>query len=708
MTGRFSSPTARPITSPHPLRNPGDYTQSSFVPALDALLGDPAAELSVPVTDLTGMADRKQFARFINDHVNKDAPSKIAYAAGAVMNILTLNPAAQAAHTAKHLNDTWKHTSKVKELYRTVDQFTAARPVLSLTDKERAFLRSNADFTAQHQMTPDQWGEFLATLIWNDGKCRLDPAPSIAGLAATHIAHDVVRTFLQHWMDKHEVFLASTAADIAKRAQNLPASKGGVPNAVLHQALDTGAKWMDLNALRSSRYYSVTEKPEALLLGYEPQSGAPVCFAGAESLITIGGPGSGKSQCQVIPNLLRYKGSAIVLDVKGELWDATAGYRAKNYGPVYRFAPTDRSLTTNRYNPFDFISQDPSTAADQATVLTYQVVVDDPNLKEPYWENRGRDLMWAFAMMVAVKAPPDKRTMKGLAELMSVPFSEDPDSDIQQLLESMIRMAKRTGIFDLEAAANAIRAGIKAGGTRLEGVLDTGRRYLSVFTRSPTIEQTISTSDWRPEHFRTRPGTTLYICVPPAELKAYAPIIRIMLIQHTRILMRKQAAQGELPITFFLDEMPQLGNFESILELQDVGRGSGLRLWMFAQYIAQLEAAFGNKYQGVVDACRSRSFLQPDMQLVKLIQPGLGTTRNPFTGETKKLAEDHDLVGRLYDDKVILTTRGDHPMALDKRYAWQTDKAKMLPPPHPHSCASHALARGHAGKPVHPVAPRRP
>ncbi len=665
----------------HPLRNPGDYTQSSFVPALDAILINPAAELTIPVTDLTRLADVKLFSRFINDHINKDAPSRMAYAAGAIFNIFTLNPAAQATHTADHVGKTLRHNSKVRELYRIVDKFVATRPVLSLTDKEKAFLRTNADFTAQHLMSPEAWSEFYALMVWNDGKCRLDPEPSVEALPATHEAHSIVRAFLEKWFDKHDVFLASTAADIARRAQNLPVSNKPLPQAVLHQALDAGAKWMDLNDLKSSRYYSDRLKPETLVLGYETQTGAPVCFSGAESLITIGGPGSGKSQCQVIPNLLRYRGSAVVLDVKGELWDATAGYRSINYGPVYRFAPTDTKGATNRYNPFDFISKDPATAADQATVLTYQVVVDDPNLKEPYWENRGRDLMWAFAMMIAVKAPPAKRTMKGLAELMSVPFSDDPDSDIQQLLDSMTRMARRTGIFDLEAAANAIRAGIKAGGTRLEGVLDTGRRYLSVFTRSPHIEKTISTSDWRPEHFRNREGTTLYICVPPAELKAYAPIIRIMLIQHTRILMKRQAAQGELPITFFLDEMPQLGNFESILELQDVGRGSGLRLWMFAQYIAQLEAAFGNKYQGVVESCRARSFLQPDMQLVKLIQPGLGTTRNPFTGETKKLAEDHDLVGRLYDDKVILTTRGDHPMHLDKKYAWQTDKAKMLPPP---------------------------
>ena len=642
-------------------------------------MADPAAELSVPITDITSLADRKQFGRYINDHINRDAPSRGAYLLSILLNIM--NPAGAAGQAADHVSKTLKHNSKVKELYKLVDKFTAVRPVLSLNDKEKQFLKVKAAAAAARLITPDQWAEFLSMLVWNGGQCRLDPDPDVAGNIAAHTAHDVVRSFLDKWLDKHEVFLASTAAEIAKPVPQLGTHLSAPVQAAISQALDTGATWMDINHLKTSKYYATTEKPESLVLGYENLTGTPVCFSGAESLITIGGPGSGKSQCQVIPNLLRYKGSAIVLDVKGELWDATAGYRAKNYGPVFRFAPTDKTGNTHRYNPFDFIDRNPAEAADQSTVLTYQVVVDDPNLKEPYWENKGRDLMWAFAMMIALKAQPDKRNMKGLAELMSVPFDKDPDSDIQLLLDSMSRMAARTGIFDLEAAANAIRAGIHAGGTRLEGVMDTGRRYLSIFTRSPNIEKTISTSDWRPEHFRTRPGTTLYICIPPAELKAYAPIIRIMLIQHTRILMQRQSQQGELPITFFLDEMPQLGNFESILELQDVGRGSGLRLWMFAQYIAQLEHAFGNKYRGVVESCRARSFLQPDLQLVQLMQPGLGMSKNPFTGENKKLVEDHELMGRAYDDKVILTTRGDHPMALNKKYAWQTDSGKFMAPP---------------------------
>lgn len=653
------------------------------MPAVEAVLADPGAFISVPVTDLLAMADIKQLNRYVNDHVNKDAPSRLAYVAGALFNVVTLKgPGETLKHTADHVSRSVKHNHRVKELFRILPEFIVSRAVMSLTDKEKAFLRANGSFAAQHLMTPEEWHDFFALLVWNEGNCAVEPTPAVAGRPATHLAHDVLRAFITQWQDKHQVYLANTGADIANRARRVASQATPSIQPVLQQALDSGARWMTHVDLESSRYYSRAEKPGSLILGYHPTDGKPVTFSGNESLITIGGPGSGKSQCQVIPNLLRCAGSAIVLDVKGELWDATAAYRQQHYGPVYRFAPTDSSGNTHRYNPFDFISRDPTVAADQATVMSYQVVVDTPDNKDPYWENRGRDLMWAFAMMIAVKAPPEKRNMKGLAELMSVPLSKDDYSDFQQLMDSMQRLGKRTGIFDLEAAANAMKAGAHmANGQRLEGVLDTGRRYLSIFTRSPNVEKTISTSDWRPEHFRNRPGTSLYICVPPAELKSYAPVIRIMLIQHARLLMRQQATPGELPITFFLDEMPQLGNFESILELQDVGRGSGLRLWMFAQYIAQLEHAFGKKYKGVVDSCRCRSFLQPDVQAVQLIQPGLGTTRNAFTGETKKLVEDHDLMGRAYDDKVILTTRGDHPMQLMKKYAWQTDKAKMKPPP---------------------------
>jgi type IV secretion system protein VirD4 len=244
----------------------------------------------------------------------------------------------------------------------------------------------------------------------------------------------------------------------------------------------------------------------------------------------------------------------------------------------------------------------------------------------------------------------------------------------------MTDLGRQSGISDLVSAAAAIRSGL--GSNALNSVMDSARRYLSVFARSQSVMATMIRSDWKPLELRTRPGTTVYINIPPQELKAYAAVVRLMLVQHQRLLMKHPAKRGEQPVTFFLDEMPQLGNFESILEMQDVGRGAGLRLWMFAQSVGQLAKAFGrDRYEGVIDACRCRSYLQPDKEALDLIKPSLGKVRNMFTKEEYNLVEDYELMVRTHHDKIITTTRGDHPMLLTKRYAYQQDQGKKLKPP---------------------------
>jgi type IV secretory pathway TraG/TraD family ATPase VirD4 len=56
-------------------------------------------------------------------------------------------------------------------------------------------------------------------------------------------------------------------------------------------------------------------------------------------LLTMAAPGSGKGVGVVIPNLLRHRGSAIVLDPKGENYIVTAQQRRKLGNVVYYYDP---------------------------------------------------------------------------------------------------------------------------------------------------------------------------------------------------------------------------------------------------------------------------------------------------------------------------------------------------------------------------------
>ncbi|WP_410052328.1 type IV secretory system conjugative DNA transfer family protein [Bradyrhizobium sp. SZCCHNRI1029] len=53
-------------------------------------------------------------------------------------------------------------------------------------------------------------------------------------------------------------------------------------------------------------------------------------------LLTLAPTRSGKSVTTIIPNLLRYRGSAVFLDPKGDLYEATSAWRPANVGPSAR------------------------------------------------------------------------------------------------------------------------------------------------------------------------------------------------------------------------------------------------------------------------------------------------------------------------------------------------------------------------------------
>src|SRR3546814_2876745 len=78
---------------------------------------------------------------------------------------------------------------------------------------------------------------------------------------------------------------------------------------------------------------------DGIVLG--KKSGKFLTFDGNEHCIVEAPTRSGKGVGIVIPNLLSWQESVVVLDVKRENWEATAGFRQKYGQAVYLFNPTD-------------------------------------------------------------------------------------------------------------------------------------------------------------------------------------------------------------------------------------------------------------------------------------------------------------------------------------------------------------------------------
>ena len=89
------------------------------------------------------------------------------------------------------------------------------------------------------------------------------------------------------------------------------------------------------------------------------QNGKLLHYNGQQFALLAAPTRSGKGVGIVVPNLLHYQGSVVVLDIKQENFDLTSGYRQNVLGQeVYLFNPFAEDGRTHRWNPFTYVSKD--------------------------------------------------------------------------------------------------------------------------------------------------------------------------------------------------------------------------------------------------------------------------------------------------------------------------------------------------------------
>lgn len=117
--------------------------------------------------------------------------------------------------------------------------------------------------------------------------------------------------------------------------------------------------------------------------------------------------GRGKGVGFVVPNLLTYKGSAVVLDVKGENFRETSRFRASMGDKVFRFAPTDWDRPTHRYNPLARIAAMTNPDRQQMELkLTAKLFLQTDNEKLSGLLAGGIDLFVAAGLLAFERGVP--------------------------------------------------------------------------------------------------------------------------------------------------------------------------------------------------------------------------------------------------------------------------------------------------------------
>jgi type IV secretory pathway TraG/TraD family ATPase VirD4 len=149
-------------------------------------------------------------------------------------------------------------------------------------------------------------------------------------------------------------------------------------------------------------------------------------------VITIAGTGSGKGVAAVLPNLLTYEGSCVVVDPKGENFMKTAeararmGHRICLVDPFNTVARADlREQYRTRFSPLEVLGArhaagDYGEVIDEAAVIAGMLVVTTDQERDQHWNDQARSFIKAAVLFVtfgalsgSTEVPADARDGEG-------------------------------------------------------------------------------------------------------------------------------------------------------------------------------------------------------------------------------------------------------------------------------------------------------
>jgi type IV secretion system protein VirD4 len=414
------------------------------------------------------------------------------------------------------------------------------------------------------------------------------------------------------------------------------------------------------------------------------------------SVLLVGGIGSGKGVSIIIPNLLAYRrGSVVCFDTKGDL-DATCAKRRKARGErIIRLAPFNNGADS--FNPLDTILKDSPMLVDSARAVAEALVVRQGTENDPHWNDKAVQVITALLVLVLMRFKGEERSLNSVQEIASDPELLASAADKLRGMEGIPgRLGNQLkGLFDKAENGSLSKEGA--------GVLSTVARHLA-FLDSELVAKSVARSTLVPTDL-LKPGTTLFLQIPPDQLEAQKGLLRCWISTLVRFIgAAGDERTGE--VLFLVDEASALGeNFSALEEALVRGRSAGCRILVAYQSDSQVQSAFKGKPTLLYDNCATQIYLgASSIETAERISKSLGewtqvlesygenSSRStsegggaPSPGHQRSQGNNFnysvngrallrpDEILRLSDDYLLAFQRGGVPPILAKRIKWYQD-----------------------------------
>ena len=413
------------------------------------------------------------------------------------------------------------------------------------------------------------------------------------------------------------------------------------------------------------------DDPAAMAFGHV---GNPLMLKTEKHILIMASTRSGKGVTLIIPHLLRYAGSAFVLDPKGENAKATYRRRQELNDRVLVLDPFGiTGLPRARFNPLSRFTPANMEAESKALAAALFVSRESGGGSRDHWNSAGQQLVAALILFVYVSTaiPKAKKDLGMVRKLLL--------GRIKETLEEMQTMPDADGLLrDLAKSFLMTPTG------ELGSIVSTAQRQTEILDNPHILASLAATGPGEEVNFKAwKQGTmSVFLCLSAPKFPVFNRWLRLIL---TSALdeMTDTLSPPPLPVCFMLDELATLGHLAAVENAVGLAAGYGIQLISVFQDVAQMRDLYDKRWASFVGNAGVRALFNLDdfetaeywtkfigrrlYQTQNLQQDIYGQTSAQNVGEAlRPLVSPEQVMLNFASGKMLVLAQGAHPIITDR------------------------------------------
>lgn len=343
----------------------------------------------------------------------------------------------------------------------------------------------------------------------------------------------------------------------------------------------------------------------------------PLQYAGDSHLILTAPSGSGKGRDLLIPALIEYEGSTVVIDPKGQLAAVTGpglakrGKRVMVLNPfnilprwIGSQAPRDMQLPHVGFNPLAVLNPEVDSFGADCDALAEAIVLHEGG-GDTHWTDSARQLVSGVIMALFLLYPPEDRSLMKVYEIITGP--------------DFFKIAKLAYETEAEVTGDALIAGRLGRFTGPKA--DENKELVSILSSAITqvnfmgnkaIADSLDPEPGGPSlrfaDIRQAPST-VFLILPIRYLATCSKWFRLVIAAAMADLLQEE--RGPVGVLGLFDEFAQLGAMKVMSDIMGIGRGYGLRIWPVLQDLNQLKELYPQRWETFLSNAGAQMFFAP-------------------------------------------------------------------------------------------------